>query len=232
MKPVVYNSPSLANSDLLQLGDDIRTLYESGVRWFHIDLMDDLELRMMLALHLVPFGVRMAYDLDLHNPLLVDIKTKYTMAYNLAVVASEELRKHYNKDFPAISAFIDGTIASARKLGYVETLFGRRRYLPDINAKNATARSLAERNAVNAPIQGTSADIIKIAMTETDREIRAMGLKSKMVLQIHDELVFDAAADEIETLRGLVMEKMQNVIKLSIPLTVECNYGKNWLEAH
>ena len=120
----------------------------------------------------------------------------------------------------------------AREKWYVETLFGRRRYLPDINAKNATARSLAERNAVNAPIQGTSADIIKIAMTETDREIRAMGLKSKMVLQIHDELVFDAAADEIETLRGLVMEKMQNVIKLSIPLTVECNYGKNWLEAH
>ena len=138
----------------------------------------------------------------------------------------------YFRNFPAISAFIDGTTASARKLGYVETLFGRRRYLPDINAKNATARSLAERNAVNAPIQGTSADIIKIAMTETDREIRAMGLKSKMVLQIHDELVFDAAADEIETLRGLVMEKMQNVIKLSIPLTVECNYGKNWLEAH
>ena len=114
----------------------------------------------------------------------------------------------------------------------METLFGRRRYLPDISSRNATVRALAERNAVNAPIQGTSADIIKIAMAEVDREIRSAGLKSRMVLQIHDELVFDSMPDEISVLKKIVVEKMQNVIELSIPLTVECNYGKNWLEAH
>ena len=138
----------------------------------------------------------------------------------------------YFANFPDISSFISGTIASAREKGYVETLFGRRRYLPDITSRNATVRSLAERNAVNAPIQGTSADIIKIAMAEVDREIRRNSLESSMVLQIHDELVFDAVPGEIETLKCIVTDKMQNVIKLSVPLTVECNYGKNWLEAH
>ncbi len=138
----------------------------------------------------------------------------------------------YFRNFPAISSFISDTIASAREKGYVETLFGRRRYLPDINSGNSTVRSLAERNAVNAPIQGTSADIIKMAMIEVDREIRASGIRSRMVLQIHDELVFDAVPDEIGTLEKIILEKMQNVIELSVPLTVECNYGKNWLEAH
>ena len=138
----------------------------------------------------------------------------------------------YFMNFPAVSAFISDTIDFAGKHGYVETLFGRRRYLPDINSRNATVRALAERNAVNAPIQGTSADIIKIAMAEVDREIRSSGLKSRMVLQIHDELVFDSMPDEISVLKKIVVEKMQNVIELSIPLTVECNYGKNWLEAH
>ena len=116
--------------------------------------------------------------------------------------------------------------------GYVETLFGRRRYLPDINSKNATVRSLAERNAVNAPIQGTSADIIKLAMISVDRRLREEGLKSRMVLQIHDELLFDAVAEEVEAVERIVKEEMENVIKLSVPLTVECNHGSNWLEAH
>ena len=138
----------------------------------------------------------------------------------------------YFTNFPAVSAFISDTIASAREKGYVETLCGRRRYLPDLTSTNATVRALAERNAVNAPIQGTSADIIKIAMVEVDREMQAQGLKSRMVLQVHDELVFDAVQEEIGTLERMVVEKMQNVIELSIPLTVECNYGKNWLEAH
>ena len=114
----------------------------------------------------------------------------------------------------------------------METLFGRRRYLPDITSRNATVRSLAERNAVNAPIQGTSADIIKLAMADVDRQMQARDLKSRMVLQIHDELVFDAVPEETDILEEIVTEKMQNVIQLSIPLTVECNYGKNWLEAH
>jgi DNA polymerase-1 len=138
----------------------------------------------------------------------------------------------YFASFPAISSFIERTLSDARKNGYVETLFGRRRYLPDINSKNATIRALAERNAVNAPIQGTSADIIKMAMIGVNNSMEEAGLKSKMVLQIHDELVFDALPEEIERLRGIVVFQMENVIKLSVPLTVECNYGKNWLEAH
>ena len=146
--------------------------------------------------------------------------------------AAKKIIDDYFLNFPAISAFIDNTTAYAREHGYVETLFGRRRYLPDISSRNATVRSLAERNAVNAPIQGTSADIIKIAMIRVDAEMQARGLKSSMVLQVHDELVFDAVPEETGTLEEIVVKKMQNVIELSVPLTVECNYGKNWLEAH
>ena len=145
---------------------------------------------------------------------------------------AKKIIEDYFSNFPAISGYIEATIESARQKGYVETLFGRRRYLPDIGSRNSTVRSLAERNAVNAPIQGSSADIIKIAMTDVDREIRGMGLRSRMVLQIHDELVFDAVQEEIDVLKRIVVEKMQNVIELSVPLTVDCNYGKNWLEAH
>lgn len=143
---------------------------------------------------------------------------------------AKKLIDDYFNAFPAIRSFIDDTLTFAREKGYVETLFGRRRYLPDINAKNATVRSLAERNAVNAPIQGTAADIIKLAMINVDREIA--GMKSKMVLQIHDELLFDVVEDELQELMSIVKSKMENVIELSVPLTVECNYGKNWLEAH
>ena len=138
----------------------------------------------------------------------------------------------YFAGFPSIRSFIEDTKTAARETGYVETIFGRRRYIPEINAKNGTIRALAERNAVNAPIQGTSADIIKMAMIGVDRRMEAEGLRSRMVLQIHDELVFDTFPDEVERLKKIVVEEMENVASLSIPLTVECNYGKNWLEAH
>ena len=138
----------------------------------------------------------------------------------------------YFAAFPSILSFIEDTKAAARETGYVETLFGRRRYIPDINSKNGTLRALAERNAVNAPIQGTSADIIKMAMIEVDKSMSETGMRSRMVLQIHDELVFDAVSEEIEDLKRIVTERMENVVKLSVPLTVECNYGENWLEAH
>ncbi len=138
----------------------------------------------------------------------------------------------YFANFPAVASYIDDTIAAARETGYVETIFGRRRYLPDINSRNATARSLAERNAVNAPIQGTSADIIKLAMINVAMRLEAERMQSRMVLQIHDELVFDAVEAEVEVLQRIVREEMENVVELSIPLTVECNYGTNWLEAH
>ncbi len=151
---------------------------------------------------------------------------------HLSRSAAKELIDGYFASFPAIRSFIDDSIAFARENGYVETLFGRRRYLPDIHERNATIRALAERNAVNAPIQGTSADIIKLAMIRVARRLQESGLKSRMVLQIHDELVFDAVPAEVEQLKELVVDAMENVIKLSVPLTAACSSGKNWLEAH
>ena len=151
---------------------------------------------------------------------------------HLSRTAAKELIDGYFASFPSIRSFIDGSIAFAKEHGYVQTLFGRRRYLPDILARNATVRSLAERNAVNAPIQGTSADIIKLAMIGVARRMAEAGLQSRMVLQIHDELVFDAIPSEVPQLMALVKEVMEHVISLSVPLTVECSSGKNWLEAH
>lgn len=151
---------------------------------------------------------------------------------NITRAEAKKIIEDYFEAFPTIRNFIDNTIKQVQKDGFVSTLFGRRRYIPDINSNNATVRALAERNAVNAPIQGTAADIIKLAMINIDREMTQRGLKSKMVLQIHDELVFDVPASEIEQMQSLVVDKMENVIKLTIPTTVECNYGKNWLEAH
>ena len=151
---------------------------------------------------------------------------------NLGRKEAKDLIDGYVATFPAIKSFIADSIDFAKENGYVETLLGRRRYLPDITSKNFTVRSLAERNAVNAPIQGTSADIIKLAMIGVDKRITEAGLKSRMVLQIHDELVFDAVPEEVEALEKIVVDVMENVIKLSVPLTVECSSGKNWLEAH
>lgn len=146
--------------------------------------------------------------------------------------AAKKLIDDYFASFPSVESYITRTIATTKEKNYAETLFGRRRYLPDINSHNATVRALAERNAINAPIQGTAADIIKKAMINVSEKIKEKGLESRMVLQIHDELMFDAIPSEIEQLKELVVTEMENVIDLSIPLTVECNYGKNWLEAH
>ena len=145
---------------------------------------------------------------------------------------AKQIIDDYFESFPAIRSFIEDTLTAARENGYVETIFGRRRFVPDVNSRNGTVRALAERNAVNAPIQGTSADIIKMAMAGVDRRLSEVGLKSRMVLQIHDELLFDALEEEIDTLKAIVVEEMENVVRLSVPLTVECDYGKNWLEAH
>ena len=158
----------------------------------------------------------------------------FGLAQRLRIPRSEakKIIDDYFASFPAIRSFIDRTVAAARENGYVETLFGRRRFIPDINSKNLTLRSLAERNAVNAPIQGTSADIIKIAMIRIDRRLRESGMTARMVLQIHDELLFEAPQTEAEALKEMVVSEMEGVIKLSVPLTVECKDGKNWLEAH
>lgn len=145
---------------------------------------------------------------------------------------AKKIIEDYFGSFPSIRLFIDKTLQDARDKGYVETLFKRRRYIPDINAHNAQVRAFAERNAVNAPIQGTAADIIKIAMIRVDRRLAEEKLKSRMVLQIHDELLLEVPSGEIETVKRILVEEMEGVMKLSVPLTVECNYGKTWLEAH
>ena len=145
---------------------------------------------------------------------------------------AKQIIDDYFASFPSIRSWIDDTLAKARRTGYVETLFGRRRYVPELTGSNANVRALAERNAVNAPIQGTSADIIKLAMTGVDRRLREERFKSRMVLQIHDELVLEVPRDEIERVRDILVSEMEGVIRLDVPLTVECKYGKDWLEAH
>ena len=143
-----------------------------------------------------------------------------------------EIISQYFEKYPGIKAFMDGSIAFAKSHGFVETMMKRRRYLRDINSGNATVRSFAERNAINAPIQGTAADMIKIAMINIFRELEMKKLRSKMILQVHDELVFDVHPDEVEIIRQIVDKGMQEAIPLDVPVLVEMNTGKNWLEAH
>ena len=138
----------------------------------------------------------------------------------------------YFAQFHRLKSYQAETIDSARKRGYVETLLGRRRYLPDINSANAVVRGYGERNAINAPIQGSAADIIKVAMINIQSELRKMNLRSKMIMQVHDELVFDAHVDELDVLKPLIREKMMGAVAMRVPLEVEMNTGVNWLEAH
>ena len=138
----------------------------------------------------------------------------------------------YFQSYPGVKAYMERIVQEAREKGFVTTLFGRKRFLPDIDSKNAVARGLAERNAINAPIQGGAADIIKLAMIAVSRRFERERIRSRMVLQVHDELVFDVAADERDKVVEIVKQEMENVCTLSVPLTTECNYGKNWREAH
>ncbi len=138
----------------------------------------------------------------------------------------------YFQKYPGIRKYMDNTIAFARSHGYVCTLMGRRRYVTDINSTNAVVRGYAERNAINAPVQGTAADMIKMAMINIHRAMENKGMQSKMILQVHDELVFDALIDEVDALKTMVGELMRTAIELPVPIVVEMNTGRNWLEAH
>ena len=137
----------------------------------------------------------------------------------------------YFKEFPGVAQYVKDIVEKAKKNGYVETISNRRRYLPDINSKNFNLRSFAERTAMNSPIQGSAADIIKIAMINVQNAMKEHNLKSKMILQVHDELIFDVPADEIEVMTSLVPKVMDSAYKLDVPLKVETSYGKNWYEA-
>lgn len=145
---------------------------------------------------------------------------------------ARDLIDGYYAQFPNIISYLDKTIAFAHEHGYVETLLHRRRYIRDINAANGLLRKGAERNAINAPIQGTAADLIKIAMISIDREMTKRGMKSKMMLQIHDELVFEVPKEEIEEMKSLVTSIMNSSLTMDVPLTTEVNYGESWFDAH
>lgn len=145
---------------------------------------------------------------------------------------ASEIINAYFEEFPAVKEYMDQMIETAREQEYVETLLGRRRYLRDINSRNHTIRGFAERNAINTPIQGSAADLIKIAMIRVQDWMDSENLKSKMIMQVHDELVFDAHKDELDLLKGKVMEIMQGAMTLEVPLEVEIGVGDNWLEAH
>src|SRR5205823_14365302 len=158
----------------------------------------------------------------------------FGLSQRLAIPRKEaqEIIGQYFAQFPGIRHYMDQTIAFAREHGYVETVTGRRRYLRDIRSSNNTIRGSAERNAINAPIQGTAADMIKIAMVHIHQELARRKLKTKMLLQVHDELVFDLYVSEEDEVRALVEDKMKNAIPLGVEIDVEMGVGDNWLEAH
>lgn len=160
--------------------------------------------------------------------------TVFGLAERLDISRTEatQLIDGYFATFPKVAEYMEQAKETARKLGYAETLLHRRRYLPDITSHNATVRGFAERNAINAPIQGTAADIIKIAMVRIHRRFRDERLRSKMILQVHDELNFSVYPDEKETVERIVLEEMQAAYPLSVPLVADCGWGQNWLEAH
>ena len=161
-------------------------------------------------------------------------QSAFGLADNLGISRTEarDIIDEYFRQFPTIRAYMDQNIQFAKQNGYVETIMGRRRYLRDINSNNQTVRGYAERNAINAPIQGSAADIIKVAMINVHAEMQKRELKSRLLLQVHDELVFDAHKEELDELKSLVSEKMVGAVNLEVAMVVDMGIGQNWLEAH
>ena len=160
--------------------------------------------------------------------------TVFGLAERLEISRDEarQLIEGYFKTYPKVKDYMEESKEAARAKGYVETMFNRRRYLADINSRNATVRGFAERNAINAPIQGTAADIIKIAMIRIHKRFEEEGIRSKMILQVHDELNFSVLPEECEKVEQIVINEMENAIELKVPLVADCGWGDNWLEAH
>ena len=201
-----------------QLGHDIHAATAAKV--FHVPL-DQVTKEQRSRAKAVNFGI--IYGMS-----------AFGLAERMEISRGEasDIIKKYFEEYAGIKEYMNRSIALAKERGYAETILGRRRYLRDINAANATVRNFAERNAINAPIQGSSADMIKIAMIGIQSEIERLHLQSKMILQVHDELVFDARLEELDVLKTLVNDKMVNAMPLSVPVIVEINTGDNWLEAH
>jgi len=158
----------------------------------------------------------------------------FGLAENLKISRGEakDIIDNYFAQFPRIKSYMNQVIEKARANGYVETIMGRRRYLRDINSANATVRSFAERNAINAPIQGSAADMIKLAMIRIQNHMKKQNYRSRMILQVHDELLFDVHKDELEEVAAIIKAEMQDAMPLKVPVIAEYGYGNSWLEAH
>lgn len=204
--------------DAFRTGRDIHTT--TAARVFKVSL-DKVDQNMRRKAKEVNFGILYG-------------STAFGLAQNLGISRSEasEIIQSYFAEFPAIKRYMDDAINKAREQQYVETIFGRRRYLRDINSRNITTRGFAERNAINAPIQGSAADIIKIAMINIDKWLRANKLNTRMIMQVHDELVFDLHKDEVDIVKKNVKKLMTDAVSLEVPMEVEVGVGTNWLEAH
>ena len=208
--------PAMVND--FNLGHDIHSATAAKV--FHVP-MDQVTKEQRSRAKAVNFGI--IYGMS-----------AFGLAERMELSRSEaaDIIKKYFEEYAGIKEYMNRSIALARERGYAETILGRRRYLRDINGSNSVVRGFAERNAINAPIQGSSADMIKIAMIGIHQELEHLKMQSKMILQVHDELVFDAHLDELEALKAIVQNKMVNALPLSVPVIVEMNTGANWLEAH
>ncbi len=208
--------PAMVND--FNLGHDIHAATAAKV--FHVP-MDQVTKEQRSRAKAVNFGI--IYGMS-----------AFGLAERMELSRSEaaDIIKKYFEEYAGIKEYMNRSIALARERGYAETILGRRRYLRDINGANSVVRGFAERNAINAPIQGSSADMIKIAMISIHEELERLKMQSKMILQVHDELVFDAHLDELDALKAIVQDKMVNALPLSVPVIVEMNTGANWLEAH
>ncbi|MFO7844499.1 MAG: DNA polymerase I, partial [Bacteroidales bacterium] len=198
---------------------DIHTATASKI--FHVEQLSDVTKDQRRKAKTANFGI--IYGISAFG---------LSQRLNIPRTEAKQLIDEYFNGFPKVKEYMDKSISVAREKGYVETLMGRKRFLKDINSRNATVRGFAERNAINAPIQGSAADIIKLAMIDVYNELEKQNLKTKMILQVHDELIFDVYKPELAQVKELVKNKMENAVKLSIPLTVDLGAGENWLEAH
>lgn len=199
-------------------GQDIHT--STAMRVFGVEKPEDVTSNLRRQAKAVNFGV--VYGIS-----------DYGLSQNLNITrrAAQEFIDKYFEKYPGVKKFMEEIVAEAKKTGYVETLFHRRRYLPDIDNRNFNLRSFAERTAINSPIQGTAADIIKVAMVQMEKVLEEKGLQAKMLLQVHDELIFECPAEEIPILEKLVPEVMEHAVSLSVPMKVDSNYGDSWYEA-
>jgi DNA polymerase-1 len=243
-------------------GKEIRKAFipEPGCEFFSADY-SQIELRIMAHLsqdeHMIA-AFRNGYDIHaataakIYHKDIADVTSderrkaktaNFGIIYGITVFGlsqrigisrgeAKDLIDSYFKNFTGVRRYMDQSIEEARRKGYIETIFHRRRYLPDINSGNAVVRGYAERNAINAPIQGSAADIIKVAMVNIDRRFRKEGIRSKMILQVHDELNFSVFPDEKAKVESIVKTEMENAYQMSVPLIADCGWGSNWLEAH